>query len=79
MLKEKKLVIWIKLKDGTARTRRTTVIGFMRTFKHINADLNWVMFIVYRKDTNEKLKMYFNYPNNKKHPLSREEINYSKF
>ena len=72
----KKIKIWIKLKDETTRTRRTTVRGFMSTFNHINNDMEWRMLIVYKKDDNVKLGAYYNYPNNTKHPISNNEINY---
>ena len=75
----KKLKVWIKLSDGTSRTRRTTVRGFMATFSHIEKDLDtWVMINVYEGDGNNKIVSYFNYPNNTKHPVSNIEVNYSK-
>lgn len=77
MAQVKKLKVWIKLKDGTARTRRTTVNGFMSTFSHIQRDLeNWGIIIVYKQDGVGKLVSYYNYPNNMVHPISNEEVKY---
>lgn len=60
------------LKDKTSRTRRTD--DLISLCKHLDKDFDWAFCIVYDKNTNEKLGMYFNYPNNKTRPLTPQEL-----